>query len=62
MAVKLDVSKAYKCMEWDFLHYMLKRFGFHLKWIGWILQCLTMVSYSIQINGHRSSFPQWKKL
>ncbi|KAG8640984.1 hypothetical protein MANES_13G093526v8 [Manihot esculenta] len=54
MVVKLNVSKAYECMEWDFLHHMLKCFGFHPKWIGWILQCVTTVSYSTQIN--RPSF------
>lgn len=29
MIAKLDVSKAYKCVEWSFLQHMLQAFGFH---------------------------------
>lgn len=56
MALKLDVSKAYECMEWSFLFHMMEKFGFHDKWIAWIRQCATTFSMLIQINGHRSGF------
>lgn len=37
MALKLDVSKAYECVEWTFLHHMMRMFGFHERWIHWIM-------------------------
>ena len=36
--------------------------GFHERWIGWIMRCITTVSYSIIINGeaHGSIVPSWE--
>ncbi len=34
MVVKLDISKAYECVEWDFLNHMLNSFSFHATWIS----------------------------
>ncbi|XP_021631810.1 uncharacterized protein LOC110629204 [Manihot esculenta] len=56
MAIKLDVSKAYECMEWSFLQHMLYCFGFHEKWISWIMQCVSSVTFSLQVNGHRFGY------
>ncbi|KAL1208232.1 putative mitochondrial protein [Cardamine amara subsp. amara] len=50
MAVKTDMSKAYDILEWDFIKRVLTRFGFQEKWINWIMQCITTVSYSYLIN------------
>lgn len=52
MAVKTDMSKAYDRIEWSFMEQVLSRFGFHSKWIHWIMECLTTVSYSYLINDH----------
>ncbi|XP_012472495.1 uncharacterized protein LOC105789674 [Gossypium raimondii] len=54
MAVKLDINKAYDRVEWDFLEVVLKRLGFDAKWIGWIMECVRSVSYTLQINGKPS--------
>lgn len=51
MAVKTDMSKAYDRIEWDFLKAVLERIGFHGKWIGRILECVSTVSYTFIING-----------
>ncbi|CAA7045269.1 unnamed protein product [Microthlaspi erraticum] len=51
MAVKTDMSKAYDRLEWNFIATVLERMGFHAKWINWIFQCISTVSYSFLING-----------
>lgn len=56
MAVKLDINKAYECVEWQFLQHMMQTLGFHDKWINWVIQCATTVSYPLQINGHKLHF------
>lgn len=55
MPLKLDVNKAYDCVQWSYLHHVLTCLGFHVTWIT-IMDCVTSVTYSVQINGHRSSF------
>ena len=51
MALKLDMSKAYDWLEWVFLQRIMEKMGFDSKWIGWIMECIKFVSYSILVNG-----------
>ena len=51
MAVKLDMSKAYDRVEWDFLEKILLKMGFSDTWVALIMECITTMSYSILVNG-----------
>ncbi|OMO87766.1 reverse transcriptase [Corchorus capsularis] len=50
MGLKLDMNKAYDRVEWGFLEAILEKFGFCQKWIKWIMECLSTVSYTLVIN------------
>jgi hypothetical protein len=48
---KVDFEKAYDSVEWSFLEYMLRRFGFDEVWIGWMKACVFGGSLSVLVNG-----------
>jgi hypothetical protein len=51
MALKLDMSKAYDKVEWDFLELLMRKIGFAERWVDLIMTCVRTISYSILING-----------
>ena len=51
MAVKLDMSKAYDRVEWECLQQIMRKLGFHEKWISIVMRCVSSVKYAIWING-----------
>ncbi|GJZ44633.1 hypothetical protein Tco_0591888 [Tanacetum coccineum] len=55
-AFKVDIQKAYDTVDWRFLGYILKCFGFHHVMFNWIMACVTSTSYSISINGDIHGF------
>lgn len=51
VALKIDISKAYDRVDWNYLEAILRRLGFCEIWIKWMLQCVRTVSYSFVVNG-----------
>ena len=52
---KLDFHKAYDKLEWNFITTILKTLGFDQKVINLISQCISTVSFTLLLNGSRSS-------
>jgi hypothetical protein len=50
MLLKLDLSKAYDRINWNFLKAMLGAFGFDPSWINWIISLSSMTLFSILVN------------
>ncbi|GAU23391.1 hypothetical protein TSUD_334390 [Trifolium subterraneum] len=48
---KVDFEKAYDSVDWGFLEYMLRRFGFCEVWIGWMRACIFGGNLSVLVNG-----------
>ena len=51
MTLKLDMSKAYDRVEWNFLDKMLEKLGFDRRGIDLINSCISTMSFSILLNG-----------
>ena len=51
---KIDLEKAYDHVEWEFVDYMLFKFGFGGTWRGWIRECISTTSFSVLVNGSPS--------
>jgi hypothetical protein len=56
--LKLDLKKAYDCINWDFLRLTLLQCGFGLPTTNWIMGCVTSAAYAILINGESTKFFQ----
>ena len=52
---KLDIEKAYYHVNWNFLMYLLRWYGFLEKWRRWIVWCISTVKFSILFNGVKFS-------
>ena len=51
MTIKLDMSKAYDQVEWECLKRIMKKLGFHEKWIDTVKRRVSSMKYIVKING-----------
>jgi hypothetical protein len=56
LILKLDLKKAFDCIDWEFLRLILHAVGFGDKFISWILACVTSANFVVLINGEATSF------
>jgi hypothetical protein len=45
--VKFDMHKAYNRVEWVFIENMMRKLGFHERWISLMMACVSLVSYQV---------------
>ena len=55
IAVKTDISKAYDRLEWSFIRLVFEKLGFNPIWVNWVMECITIVSYSFLVNDTAAS-------
>jgi hypothetical protein len=56
LILKLDLKKAFDCIDWDFLRMILIQSGFSQQTTKWILSCVTSANFVVLVNGETSPF------
>lgn len=50
-ALKIDMSKAYDRVDWNFLQAVLEFMNFIPNWVKWIMACVSTVQFTLLVNG-----------
>jgi len=50
VAFKLDITKAYDRIDWNYLKCVMLKMGFSQQWVKWIMMCVQSVDYSVLVN------------
>ena len=56
LIVKLDISKAYDKVEWEFLRWIMMKIGLPKQWVNLAIETVQTATYSILINGEPNGF------
>lgn len=56
VALKLDMSKTYDKVECEYLKRVLFRLRFHFSFVNLVMMYVTIVSYSLMLNGEQFGF------
>eukprot|EP00253_Pinus_taeda_P006944 PITA_06944 len=58
--MKIDLHKAFDCVDWGFVEFLLTNIGLMSHNIRWILACIMNVNYAVIVNGFPTHFFQAK--
>jgi len=53
VALKIDISKAYDRVDWEYVKNVMRRMDFHDTWVNWMTMCMESVNYQVLVNGER---------
>ena len=56
LILKVDLKKAFDCIDWDFLGLILTQSGFSQSSIKWITSCMVSKKFVVLFNGESSTF------
>jgi hypothetical protein len=56
LVLKLDLRKAYDCIDWNLLRLILLKVVLGLHMTNWIMSCVTSSSFVVLINGEATDF------
>ena len=59
--MKIDISKAFDSVQWNFVLQSLEAMGFPMRFIHWIKLCITNPSFSVQVNGELAGYFQSRR-
>jgi hypothetical protein len=54
-AYKLDLAKAYDCVDWRYLNNVFLKLGFQSTWVSRVMTCVSSVRYTVRFNGAMSA-------
>ncbi|CAM8978088.1 unnamed protein product [Rhodiola kirilowii] len=57
--LKLDISKAYDLVDWNFPKHILELFGFPNSFVKLIMACISITKFSVLLNSELEEF-FWK--
>jgi hypothetical protein len=56
LVLKLDLRKAFDCVDWEFLRLILLKIGLGIHMTNWIMSCVSTSSFVVLINGEATDF------